>query len=72
MQQDWRQSLVLKVTLAVLLKTAGFPYAGRLIRGGVLSALGKAGLRNNVTEKLLPLGLATFAVEMAARRVYDS
>ena len=44
MSQNWRDSLVLKVTVAVVLKAIVFPLGGRLGKRGIVNLLGRVGL----------------------------
>lgn len=61
-RRDWRESIFLKVAVAVFAKTVGFPYLGGALRAG-LTAAGWAKAEG------LPLPALTFAIEQAAKTI---
>ncbi len=69
--QNWRQSIVLKVTLAVLMKSVAFPLAGLWLCKGAVKLGGTCG-HEGVVKKIAHAGVATLIVETACKPIYSA
>jgi hypothetical protein len=63
---------MLKVSLALFFQLAGFPIGGKLVKRGVVSLLGRAGLKGPNVPKYVPQGLTTLVVEVALKPLYSA
>ena len=68
--QNWRQSLVLKITVAVVLKALVFPLAGRFGKKGIVHLLGKTGLTGPNVPKVSAPPMLYWMVCTASQLTY--